>query len=251
MKPISDDDLVLLYYGEHNDPELAALVARDSELSTRFAQLCAELDRANEWVPPEQGLDYGARVWQAIAPRLTPRTGMQSRDRRFAWLRFERFGFSLAGVLGIALVAVVAFVAGRNGAESDPSMNGPLEPIAIAVTGLDGARLLNTAVGRHLSQLDLTLTNFVNLSEIDPADAEHATDMLVANRIYRNAAEARGDRQLAAFLAELEPILIELAYEAYKASPATRERMQNQVRDGLLFRVRVLNNRLNTQNSSI
>ena len=31
MKPISDDDLVLLYYGEHEDPGLAARVAGDED----------------------------------------------------------------------------------------------------------------------------------------------------------------------------------------------------------------------------
>jgi hypothetical protein len=69
-------------------------------------------------------------------------------------------------------------------------------------------------------------------------------DMLVANRLYRRAAEARGERRVAAFLGELEPTLIELAYTAQTASPPTRARMQQEVRDGLLFRVRVMNQQL-------
>jgi hypothetical protein len=51
---------------------------------------------------------------------------------------------------------------------------------------------------------------------------------------------------LAAFLAELEPLLIELAHEAHKTSPATRDRMQQEVRDSLLFRVRIMNKQLNS-----
>jgi len=39
MKLISDDDLTLLYYGEHDDPEFAAKVARSKELSARFDAL--------------------------------------------------------------------------------------------------------------------------------------------------------------------------------------------------------------------
>ena len=73
--------------------------------------------------------------------------------------------------------------------------------------------------------------------------------MLVANRLYRQAAEARGEQRLATFLASLEPLLIELAYEAYRESPQTRDRMQQEVRDRLLFRVRAVSQHL--QNSTV
>ena len=36
MKHMTDDELILLYYGEHENPELAAEVARSPELSRRF-----------------------------------------------------------------------------------------------------------------------------------------------------------------------------------------------------------------------
>jgi hypothetical protein len=85
----------------------------------------------------------------------------------------------------------------------------------------------------------------VNLPETSAADTGRATDLLVANRLYRQAAVSRGNQQLAAFLSELEPLLIELAYEAHKTSPATRDRMQKEVRNKLLFRVRIMNRQLN------
>ena len=52
MKPISDDDLVLLYYGEHEDPGLAARVASDEELSRRFDAIGAELGQLDRYAPP-------------------------------------------------------------------------------------------------------------------------------------------------------------------------------------------------------
>ena len=55
---------------------------------------------------------------------------------------------------------------------------------------------------------------------------------------------------LAAFLGELEPMLIELAYEAYKDSPATRGRMQQDVKDNLLFKVRLISQQLNNSTLS-
>ena len=68
--------------------------------------------------------------------------------------------------------------------------------------------------------------------------------------LYRQAAASKGNLQLAAFLAELEPLLIELAYEAHKTSPATRDRMQQEVRDSVLFRVRIMNQQLSNSNVS-
>ena len=79
--------------------------------------------------------------------------------------------------------------------------------------------------------------------------AERVTDMLVANRLYRQSAASRGDQKLAAFLAALEPLLIELAYEAYRESPETRGRMQQEVKDSLLFRVRAVSRHL--QNTTL
>ena len=98
---------------------------------------------------------------------------------------------------------------------------------------------------------NLVLTQFANASETSASEAEYATDMLVANRLYRNAAASQGNSKLAAFLAELEPLLIEMAHEAQSGSPATRERMQKEVRDGLLFRVRVMNKQLNKPEISV
>ncbi len=61
----------------------------------------------------------------------------------------------------------------------------------------------------------------------------------------------QGNKQLAVLLTELEPLLIEMAYEAQKGSPATRERMQEEVKNGLLFKVRVMNNQLRKPQSSV
>ena len=70
MKPISDDDLVLLYYGEHEDPGLAARVAGDENLSRRFDAIGTELGQLDRYAPPPRDEDYGAATWQAISARL-------------------------------------------------------------------------------------------------------------------------------------------------------------------------------------
>lgn len=239
---ITDEDLVLLYYGEHKDPKLGVRVANDAELSVRFEALGRDLRLADAYQPPERGADYGAEVWQRISPRLD--AGRASGEGRLAgtWARWSRPRFSLAGVFGLALVAALAFTLGRNA--GDPITTSVMDAPVAQMPGIDPQRLLTSSVADHLDQLDLALTEFVNGPESEPLRPGWATDLLVANRLYRHSAGARGDLRLAGFLADIEPLLIELAYGAQMASPATRQRMQAEVRDTLLFRVRVMNNRL-------
>ena len=121
----------------------------------------------------------------------------------------------------------------------------------MTLASVDSGRLLTHSVSTHLEQVNLVLTQFANTTGASNNESEDATDMLVANRLYRQAAVSQGNHKLAAFLADLEPLLIEMAYEAQSGSPATRERMQQEVRDGLLFRVRVMNKQLNKPEISV
>jgi len=252
MKNITDDDLTLLFYGEHENPALAATVAESEELSARFDALCAELRLADNFVPPHRGDDYGADIWQQISPHLDGER-VESNSRIKTWLAsLSQPRFSLAGALSLALVAVLAFTLGRNGGQESINVPGdPLNSTTVALAGIDSNRLLTHSVSGHLEQVNLVLTQFANASESSASEAEFATDMLVANRLYRQAATSQGNHKLATFLADLEPLLIELAYEAQSGSPATRERMQQEVRNGLLFRVRVMNKQLNKPQISV
>jgi hypothetical protein len=252
MKIITDEDLTLLFYGEHEDPALAVTVAESEELSARYDALCAELKLADAYQPPQRGDDYGAEVWQRISSRLEEHE-TKSSGRLSAWLAsLVQPRISLAGALSIALVVALAFMLGRNGTQDmGNNTNAPAGVTPASVAGIDSDRLLSRSVAAHLEQVNIVLTQFVNTSETSSNQTEHATDMLVANRLYRQAAEAQGNQKLAVFLADLEPLLIELAYQAQSGSPATRERMQQEVRDGLLFRVRVMNNQLSKPEISV
>jgi hypothetical protein len=141
---------------------------------------------------------------------------------------------------------------GRNGGQeiSAPTPDS-LDGTAVALAGIDSQRLLTHSVSGHLEQVNLVLTQFANSSKASATEAAYATDMLVANRLYRQAAFSRGNHKLAAFLADLEPLLIEMAHGAQSDSAATRERMQQEIRDGLLFRVRVMNKQLNKPEVSV
>lgn len=252
MRKITDDDLTLLYYGEHDDPAIAARVAGSKTLSARYDALCEELRLADAYVPPERGDDYGAEVWQEISPQLDSRPASAGAGLGNWLSRLAQPRFSLAGALAMLVVAVLAFTLGRNGVQDAANM--PADSVSTAAAteiGIDPARLLTASVSSHLEQVNMVLTQFVNSTEPDTSQAGQATDMLVANRLYRKAAVARGDHKLAAFLADLEPLLIEMAYQAQSGSQATRERMQKEVREGLLFRVRAMNTLLNKPEISV
>jgi hypothetical protein len=246
MKKISDDDLTLLYYGEQNEPALAASVAASPELTARFDALCAELNRVDNFAPPERGDDYGADVWRRISPQLETEQKKTAGLWKALLSVLGQPRFSLAGAMSLAMIASLAFMLGRQ--SDQPGNHLTPDPEAFPATAMaefDTGRLLTSSVSGHLEQLNLALTQFVNLPETSAADAGRATDLLVANRLYRQAAISQGNHQLAVFLAELEPLLIELAYEAHKTSPTTRDRMQREVRNSLLFRVRIMNKQLN------
>lgn len=253
MKHITDDDLVLLYYGEHEDPNLATAVAGSPELSARFEALGEALGRIDVLAPPEREDDYGSDVWRRISPQLAAEAAKPA-SKWSVWLTAARQPrFSWAGALSLALVATLAFMLGRQ--ESQPDTTAPalveITP-ATELPGLDAGRLLTNSVSGHLDQLNLVFTEFANNSEmpVSNANADRITDMLVANRLYRQAAESRGDHQLAAFLSELEPILIEMAHEAHTESPTAHARMQEEIRNILLFRIRVMSQQLNNSNLS-
>ena len=263
MKNITNEDLILLFYGEHGDPKLAQKVAGSEELSARFEQLSIELSLADNFVPPQRNENYGSAVWQQISAKLEPTT-IKQRGIKTWFGQLSTPSMSFAGATAIAVVAALAFVIGRQGVQAPAETTASLtssEVITRAVTAtgaekytsvsLDSERLLTHSVASHLEQVNLMLTQFSNTSVSTAKDTKYATDMLVANRLYRQAASNQGDTQLAGFLASLEPLMIEMAYEAQKDSPATRERMQQEVQNGLLFRVRVMNNQLSKSEASL
>ena len=119
MKPISDDDLVLLYYGEHEDPGLATRVAGDEELSRRFDAIGAELGQLDSFAPPPRDEDYGAATWQAISARLADGESRPGGFRESVRNVLARPRFSLAGVAAVAFVAVLAFLLGHTSGNTD------------------------------------------------------------------------------------------------------------------------------------
>ena len=220
MTKITDNDLILLYYGEHQDPQLPRRVAEDPALRARLDELGKDLETLDHFPVPQPDPELGVRTWQRISPRIAEGTA-PLRPRWLASLLAPRFSF--AGLLAIVLVAGLAFLVGR---ESAPDMT---EGVAnTRAFTIDSRRLLNTRVGQHLTEADVLLTGLAN-ADADPRNADWAAAMVLSNRIYAQAAEAGGHVQLARLLREMEPLLIEISNRPDSAVP---------VDDSLLFRIR-------------
>jgi len=228
-----DEELILLFYGEHAAAaEIERDLAADPELSRRYEALRRELlalDRVDA-AEPRPGLE--ARIWARIAPAL------ERRPRRFrvpsAWLGW--------GVLTTAVLAtaLVGFFAGRTLRPSPTEQQAVATLKALPPEARD--RVLQAALAEHLDSSERLLLEVVNGAPTADEERRWATALLSANRLYRRAAERAGQRRVAAVLAELEPLLMQIV-DAPEASGSrlSQQRIENA---DLLFKVRITRNNL-------
>ena len=225
---ISDDDLILLFYGEHPDPELAAHVAKDPALRERLNRLGEELSQLDQaFQAPPRDRHYGSRVWQQLSPQLA-----EVKPQRRSFWRIDFRMPALASV--IIAVVLVAFLAGRESVEPSPTIV-VLESPAGAT---QGQRILAHYTARHLTEVDILLSQFEAGAE-EHVDREWAQEVLTANRLYRRSAADRGNQRLATALAELEPVLIELANADAIPGSRVEARLIEEMKQ-MLFRVRII-----------
>lgn len=241
---LSEDELVLHYYGEEdsdaNGPARRHLddCAECRRLYRALQQVLNAVDAAPV---PERPADYGTQVWARVAP-LLPRG-----SRRFAlrrWLaQAPRWVLACAATLALT----IAFLAGRNWPDSTVEVAGSARPIPAA----GRERILRVAVGDHLERSHRMLAEFQN-GPVDEAgisaEQEWAEDLLDANRLYRQTATARGEAGVASVLEELERVLLEVAHASARPSEQElgdlRQRIQEQE---LLFKVRMLGSQVREQ----
>src|SRR5436309_3299526 len=79
------------------------------------------------------------------------------------------------------------------------------------------------AVADHLDQSERMLLEVANADRNRPLDmsesSKRAEDLVESNRIYRLTAAQRGETRIAALLADLEPVLLELAHSGKSLTP--------------------------------
>jgi len=182
---------------------------------------------------PERGDDYSEKVWSRLRWRLG-----SERRRRVRW----------QSALATAAVLAVAFFAGqlwhaRNTATAPAA--GPTQSASIAQQQTTHDRLMLIIVSDHLDSSERMLTEVANADPKRSLDvsgeSKRAVELVASNRIYRQTAARNGDERVAMLLADLEPVLVELAHSGDTLTPDKVAALQKRIESkGLLFKVRVV-----------
>jgi len=241
MKHISEEQLVLFYYGE--SAETAGVESHMAECEAcrqEFRALQLVLNTVDSAPVPERGPEYGSEVWQRVSKQLPVRR-RRSSARWWIW----------APVM--AALVLGAFLAGRfsirNGSVGGPTTVAVKSPSSEKIR----ERILLVAVGDHLERSQMVLAELSNAPEgkLDISDERKmAEDLLDDNRLYRQTARSTGDATVASVLDDLENVLLEIAHSPSEVSSSQLDDLRKQIEDrGLLFKVRVLGTRVREEES--
>ena len=234
---LTEDDLVLHYYGELDASASARAGDHLRECAachTSFATLQRVLAAVESSPAADVGDGFERKVWARLQPELDrPQNGW------FSW--FVLSPARLAWVAGVAMLVAAAFLAGR---VSQKPVPGNVQESTTASNSLP-ERILLADLGDHLDRSEFMLTELVSADSSDSsgftAQRERAEELVADNRLYRQTAAANGNTALAAVLDDLEQVLTEVAASPDRVSAAdvddVRQRIENK---GLLLKVRVL-----------
>jgi hypothetical protein len=240
---LSQDDLVLAYYGEPGIGAQREHLAACADCRAELERLAGILDRVTPAEVPEPDEDYEARVWD----RMTWRLRGERRTKRSSGMKW----------LAAAAMLAVAFLGGLlwNRSNTGPVRiaNQPIATTATAPAGQVTAastqqqrdRILLVVVGDHLDDSERMLLELTNLSAKTDVDVsterQRAEELLASNRLYRRTAIDRGEDRVATLLDELEPVLMQIAHGPSQMTPDELQRVQKRVETkGLVFKLRVL-----------
>ena len=230
MKHLSEQDLVLRYYGEAPggagaEEHLESCAACRANL----ASMSRVLDAMDGLEVPEPLHGLSGRVWQRIAPQLA-----ESRTRRWKeWFAPRRLAAMVA-------LVIAAFLAGRVSQR----------PMQMAeLSGPVRERIMLVAVGEHLEQSQMILIELMNSNAKGTVDIseeqQRAQDLIGENRLYRQTALRTGDKSVSNVLDELERVLLDVAHSPPKLNSVEFQQIRQRIEaDGILFKIRVVGTNL-------
>jgi hypothetical protein len=234
MKHLSEEDLVLLYYDEPGVAEgsKTALVHLAECVDCRGAAetLAQMLDVCNEWTPPAADAELGRSVWARLAPQL---------DRRPTAFG-ARFWLIAAAV---AALVIAAFFAGRSSSRPVPAITAGLSEPA-------RERILSIALADHLDRAQLLLTEVANMNDSDAAEfaasRARAKDLVNEGRLLQQVMASRSEP----LLDEVGRFVLEVANAPDSVNAEEIRGLKQRIdSESLLFKVRIIETNLRTQNA--
>lgn len=232
MKHLLPEEMVLFYYGERESA--GAHLADCEQCRGEYQKLQRSLNAVDSLPVPERPEDYGSIVWKRIAPKLETKP-----KRWWSWSAAPRWAMA-------AMLVVGAFLLGR-------VMPRPHAPVPAG----GAEKVLLVAVGDHLERSHLILAEIANSDpgkgKLDISyEQKLAEDLVDSNRLFRLAADTNGDRATASLLDDLERVLLEIAHSPSEvSSPQIGELRKLIQEDGLLFKVRVYQTKIQESDKAI
>lgn len=243
---LTDDELVLHYYGEMPEADEHRAVAHLADCAAcqagyrKLQRVLAMVDQT-ALAGPELSPAFERTLWARLEPDL--------RRDRSGWLSW--FVLSPGRLAWVAMVVVLvgaAFVAGR----LSPRSSDPAPAAAPTVAAMEQAILLSDLT-EHLDRSQMMLTELANAGSDGnvSGERERAEELVAANRLYRRTAETTGNGAIVSFLDELERLLVELAASPEQMSAeelaAVRRRIDTQ---SLIFKIRALSSEIRARQKS-
>ena len=239
MRHLNDEELVHAYYGEGSLDHLAGC----DSCRAALARIATALDAADAFAVPERGEEYGAEVWARLAPRLQ---AVPAARPFWATLRLPHRWVTAGAVAALLLVA---FFAGRF--SRYPSV---AERTPAPIRSENRQNILLAALSAHLDRSQRVLLEVMNRPperEMDLREEQtRAADLVASSRLYRQAATAAGDQDVAAVLEDLERALMEIARSSPKLSRKEFEDLRGRIEaQGIVFKVRVTDSNLQARSA--
>lgn len=239
---LTDDELVLHYYGEVGAGEEAATESHLSACGACQRQY-ARLQRVMAVVDSSDAFDaptgFERTAWARLEAALPSRGG--------GWLSsFLWSPVRLGWAAGVVVLVVLAFTAGRLSHRAPSASPG----VASASTESGAERVLLVDLGEHLDRSQMML---VELASADAGskgldisiERERAQELLASNRLYRETALRNGDHAIAALLDDLERVLVDVAASPSTMSKSDLDSIRQRISDKeLLFKVGVVSSQV-------
>jgi hypothetical protein len=240
MNHLTEEELILHYYGEEGDALAAEQHLEECpDCRALFGSVQRVLNVVDSLPVPDPGVNYEAAVWARVERHLPARRRYQLRVFSWRWLLA---GAALAGLM------VVAFLAGRFYPQ------GRRQEALVAATGdpQHGERVLLVAMGDYLERSQMVLIELANAHPHGALDItsqqERAEDLVSESRLYRQTAEHTGDRAIGGLLEELDRVLLDITHAPSKLTPGELEEMRQRLEaKGILFKIRVMGSNVRNQ----
>lgn len=234
---ISEDQLVLFYYGEASDAApVEHHLAQCEHCRAEYRALQTVLNTIDSAPVPDRGPEYGSAVWQRIHKRVGGK-----RSHKLGWFPWWKWAPAATALL------LLAFFAGRVSRRPEtPTL----------ASGQVRERILLVAVGDHLERSQMVLAEISNAPDgkgkVDISDEQRmAQDLLDSNRLYRQTANSTGDTAVGNVLDDLERMLLEIANSPSELDRSQLDELRQEIKDrGLLFKIRVIGSKVQQEQTA-